>query len=135
MRSFAPSARSLASSVPAAAVVTNSRRFTGVKYHNAGVAVGPALLYTSSNLTLSTVERHSISDEQVVPEQERLRNALAITAQELHSLATNLQKNIGSADAAIFDAQALMLDDPQLQKAVDFLKTRGQQGGKSVKAG
>jgi len=26
-------------------------------------------------------------------------------------------------------------DDPQLQKAVDFLKTRGQQGGKSVKAG
>jgi hypothetical protein len=26
-------------------------------------------------------------------------------------------------------------DDPQLQKAVDFLKTRGQQGGKSVKRG
>jgi len=26
-------------------------------------------------------------------------------------------------------------DDPQLQKAVDFLKTRGQQGGKSVKKG
>src|SRR5262245_60399254 len=26
-------------------------------------------------------------------------------------------------------------DDPQLQKAIDFLKTRGQQGGKSVKRG
>jgi carboxyl-terminal processing protease len=26
-------------------------------------------------------------------------------------------------------------DDPQLQKAVDFLKTYKQQGGKSVKAG
>jgi carboxyl-terminal processing protease len=26
-------------------------------------------------------------------------------------------------------------DDPQLQKAVDFLKARKQQGGKSVKAG
>jgi carboxyl-terminal processing protease len=26
-------------------------------------------------------------------------------------------------------------DDPQLQKAVDFLKTHKQQGGKSVKAG
>src|SRR5690242_1113729 len=32
-RSFAPSARRLASSVPATAVVTNSLRFTGVKYH------------------------------------------------------------------------------------------------------
>ena len=26
-------------------------------------------------------------------------------------------------------------DDPQLQKAVDFLKTQGQKGGTSVKAG
>ena len=28
-----------------------------------------------------------------------------------------------------------LTDDPQLQKAVDFLKTQKQQGGKSVKAG
>src|SRR5207245_4100898 len=33
IRSFAPSARRLASSVPATAVVTNCLRFTGVKYH------------------------------------------------------------------------------------------------------
>src|SRR5213082_50659 len=45
---------------------------------SAGVAVGPALLYTSSNITLSTVERQSIPAEQVVPEQGRLRSALSI---------------------------------------------------------
>jgi hypothetical protein len=28
-----------------------------------------------------------------------------------------------------------LTEDPQLQKAVDFLKTHKQQGGKSVKAG
>ncbi|TMC16336.1 MAG: HPr family phosphocarrier protein [Chloroflexi bacterium] len=84
---------------------------------SAGVAVGPALLYTSGNITLSTVERHSIPAEQVVPEQERLRSALSITAQELHTLAVNLEKSIGQADAAIFDAQALMVQDPELLDA------------------
>ncbi|TMC82415.1 MAG: HPr family phosphocarrier protein, partial [Chloroflexi bacterium] len=84
---------------------------------SAGVAVGPALLYTSGNITLSTVERHSIPAEQVVPEQERLRSALATTAQELHTLAVNLEKSIGQADAAIFDAQALMVQDPELLDA------------------
>src|SRR2546421_5002075 len=84
---------------------------------SAGVAIGPAFLYTSGNLTLSTVERHTISAEQVVAEQERLRSALATTAQELHALVTNLQKSIGQADAAIFDAQALMVQDPTLLDA------------------
>ena len=84
---------------------------------SAGVAVGPALLYTSGNITLSTVERHSIPAEQVVPEQERLRSALDTTAQELHTLAVNLEKSIGQADAAIFDAQALMVQDPELLDA------------------
>src|SRR5438105_1177588 len=84
---------------------------------SAGVAVGPALLYTSGNITLSTVQRHSIPAEQVVPEQERLRSALSTTAQELHTLAVNLEKSIGQADAAIFDAQALMVQDPELLDA------------------
>ena len=78
---------------------------------SAGAAVGPALLYMSGNLTLSTVERRSIPAEQILSEQERLRSALATGAEELHSLARNLQKDIGSEEAAIFDAQALMLQD------------------------
>jgi multiphosphoryl transfer protein len=81
---------------------------------SAGVAVGPALLYSSGAITLSTVEQHPISSEQVAAEQERLRGALTSAAEELHSLALSLESSIGQAQAAIFDAQALMLRDPAL---------------------
>jgi phosphoenolpyruvate-protein phosphotransferase/dihydroxyacetone kinase phosphotransfer subunit len=81
---------------------------------SAGVAVGTALLYTSVAIALSAVEQHPISADQVAAEQKRLREALDSAAQELHSLVTNLQSSIGQANAAIFDAQALMLRDPAL---------------------
>jgi len=81
---------------------------------SAGVAVGPALLYTSGAILLSAIEQHSISSDQVAAEQERLRAALASAAEELHSLAQSLESSIGQAQAAIFDAQALMLRDPAL---------------------
>ena len=81
---------------------------------SAGVAVGPALLYTSSAITLGAIEQHSISLDQVAAEQERLRVALTSAAEELHSLAQSLESSVGQAQAAIFDAQALMLRDPAL---------------------
>ncbi|HKF38330.1 MAG TPA: dihydroxyacetone kinase phosphoryl donor subunit DhaM, partial [Ktedonobacteraceae bacterium] len=81
---------------------------------SAGVAVGPAFLATSGSISLGAVERHPISADQVGVEQQRLREALRSAAQELRSLATTLQRSIGPANAAIFDAQALMLDDPAL---------------------
>jgi phosphocarrier protein FPr len=81
---------------------------------SAGVAVGPALLYTSDAITLSTIEPHSISLDQVAAEQERLRGVLTSAAEELHSLALSLESSVGQAQAAIFDAQALMLRDPAL---------------------
>lgn len=81
---------------------------------SAGVAVGPALLYMSSGLALSMVERHTIAPDQIVSEQNRLRESLSVAAQELHALTTSLQGTLGKAQAAIFDAQALMLRDPSL---------------------
>jgi len=79
-----------------------------------GVAIGPALLYRSSSLPLHAVERRAITIEQIAPEQERLRRALSTTASELHSLTASLAKSIGQSEAAIFEAQALMLQDPVL---------------------
>ena len=81
---------------------------------SAGVAVGPALLYTSGSIALSEIEQRSISLDQVAAEQERLRGALTSAAEELHSLALSLESSVGQAQAAIFDAQALMLRDPAL---------------------
>ena len=78
------------------------------------MAVGPALLYTSDAIILSTIEPHSISWDQVSAEQVRLRGALTSAAEDLHSLSLSLESSVGQAQAAIFDAQALMLRDPAL---------------------
>ncbi len=82
-----------------------------------GVAVGPAFLYISQRPSLSTVERRAIAPEQVTTEQEVLRRTLEQTAQEMITLATTVQSSVGQAEAAIFEAQALMLRDPELQEA------------------
>ena len=81
---------------------------------SAGAALGPAFLYTSSSLTLGSIERRSISVQESASEQKQLREAMAAGAQELKTLATDMQSSVGEAQAAIFEAQALMLDDPEL---------------------
>jgi multiphosphoryl transfer protein len=81
---------------------------------SAGVALGPALLYTSGTITLSEIELHSIPVNQIATEEQRLHGALTSAAEELHLLAQTLENSVGQAQAAIFDAQALMLRDPAL---------------------
>ena len=111
-----------------------------------GVAIGPALLYTSTNLTLSKVERRTIAVEQITAEQERLRHALNAAASELQALIASLQQSIGKSEAAIFEAQALMLQDPALSEtalreieeqridAVSALAIAGEQQASALEA-
>jgi phosphoenolpyruvate-protein phosphotransferase/dihydroxyacetone kinase phosphotransfer subunit len=82
-----------------------------------GVALGPALLYSAGTLTLDAVSRRAITAEQVAGEQEALRSAVSKNVQELTTLAHDLQSRIGKNEAAIFEAQALMLSDPALLDA------------------
>ncbi len=84
---------------------------------SAGAAVAPAFLYTSAAITLETVERRSIAPDRVPAEQERLRAAIDAAAQELQTLAQDMQGKVGKAEAAIFEAQSLMLRDDEL---IDF---------------
>ncbi|HET9999746.1 MAG TPA: phosphoenolpyruvate--protein phosphotransferase [Ktedonobacteraceae bacterium] len=86
-----------------------------------GVALGQAFLFTSSASSLNVVEQHAISDNQVASEQKRLRDALDAAAQELRALAARLESSIGQSHAAIFDAQALMLDDPALLESASHI--------------
>lgn len=81
---------------------------------SAGVALAPALLYIASTPDLRTISRRTIAQEQVVAEQELLRSTLTQAAQELNALATQVQSSVGEAEAGIFSAQALMLQDPSL---------------------
>ncbi len=79
-----------------------------------GVALGPALVVSENRLALKDVEQQSIAPGQVAAEQQRLRDALSAAEQELQALARDLQSSIGAEQAAIFEAQALMLSDETL---------------------
>lgn len=79
-----------------------------------GVALGPALVASASRLSLKNIEQQSIAPEQVAVEQQRLRAALTAAEHELHALTRDLQSSIGPEQAAIFEAQALMLSDETL---------------------
>ncbi len=82
-----------------------------------GVAIGSALLYKSGIPPLRAVDHRAISIAQVVSEQQRLRHALSTAAGELHALTASLEKSVGQSEAAIFEAQSLMLQDPALLEA------------------
>ena len=74
-----------------------------------GVAVGPAALYRPQ---LPQVTRQHIDDP--AGEWQRLQSALATARQELVALQAQATRQIGAADAAIFAAHALILQDPEL---------------------
>jgi phosphoenolpyruvate-protein phosphotransferase/dihydroxyacetone kinase phosphotransfer subunit len=81
---------------------------------SAGIAMGPAFIYSANVLSPKTITRRSIEASQISAEQERLRKALSNASQELRALAKEIKHKVGQADAAIFDAQALMLLDLSL---------------------
>jgi phosphocarrier protein FPr len=101
--------------------VQNASQPTSVSWRGVSispeVAAGPALLYNSGTLNLDTVPRRTITAEQVVDEQEALRSAVNKNVQELTMLVHDLQSRVGKNEAAIFEAQALMLSDPALLDA------------------
>src|SRR5579875_2798609 len=90
-----------------------------------GVALGPALVVSESRLSLKNVEQQHIAPGQVAAEQQRLRAALRAAENELHALTHNVQSSVGAEQAAIFEAQALMLSDEALiDEALNTIATQ-----------
>ncbi len=79
-----------------------------------GFALGPAFVYDSHAAVLNSIEPQTIPPEQVPAEQERLTEAVKVTVKELQALTQRLQQQVGKNEAAIFDAQAQLLNDPAL---------------------
>ncbi len=79
-----------------------------------GFALGPALPYSSKRIDLRTIEPRMIEPAQVATEQTRLQKAIDATVIELQEMVQDVQNQIGKNEAAIFEAQALLLRDPLL---------------------
>lgn len=81
-----------------------------------GIAIGPARIYKPIDVV---TELTSISPEQVRDEQQRLREAIHAAVQELQGLSERVAKTVGRPEAEIFEAQQLMLEDPDLLDNAD----------------
>lgn len=81
---------------------------TGVPASN-GIAIGPAFLFAEEDLTYN---RRNIAN--LDGEWSRLETALATAKVELTQLQQQAAEKVGAAEAAIFDAHALFLEDPDL---------------------
>ncbi|HEX8731766.1 MAG TPA: phosphoenolpyruvate-utilizing N-terminal domain-containing protein, partial [Ktedonobacterales bacterium] len=93
-----------------------------------GVALGPALRYTSGLATTTPAPSASAAPADPAEEQRQARAALATAAAELRALAQAVGKRAGADEGEIFEAQAMMLEDPTILDRVDELLAAGQIG-------
>src|SRR5579859_8196191 len=89
-----------------------------------GIAVGPAHLQKSATGNVTTATK--IGREQIETELKHLRSALVAATQELADLRERVAQRVGHSEAEIFEAQQLMLEDPDLLVEVQSLITQQQ---------
>ncbi len=82
-----------------------------------GIAIGRALVAVREARQV----RYRLASSGVDRERQRLRTAAARTSRELEEISSRVSRTIGPAQAAIFAAQLLMLDDPLLTRRADEL--------------
>jgi phosphotransferase system enzyme I (PtsI) len=83
-----------------------------------GIAIGPAFLYRPRPLV---VDRLGVGADAVAAELSRWHAARRKAAHQLAEIQARTNHTVGQANAAIFDAQAMMLEDPAL---LDLVETR-----------
>lgn len=91
------------------------RVFNGVSA-SPGIVLGPVHLL---HWEVPDVAHRIISDEEISGEQQRFREALAKARQKLRAIAARAGKNVGPEEAAIFEVQISILDDPDFLGKVD----------------
>ena len=82
-----------------------------------GLAVGKALVAVRDARQV----RYRLASSGVDRERQRLRNARERSRIELEEISSRVSRTLGPAQAAIFAAQLLMLDDPLLSRRADEL--------------
>ena len=81
-----------------------------------GVAVGSVARLDAA---AAEMRRHRPAGSSASDERARLDEARGIAREEILSLRARLEETVGERQAAILDAQALVLDDPALLDEVD----------------
>lgn len=91
------------------------------KYNGRGVAPGVAVGRAVVAARDAHDVRYRLAASGVERERQRLRSARNRTRQQLEEISSRVSRTVGSAQASIFAAQLLMLDDPLLVSRADTL--------------
>lgn len=93
--------------------------FLAVMPISPGIAVGPARVYKPANASMVAMPAASVAPAEVAAEQQRLRAAIHAAVQELQRIGARVAKTVGRSEAGIFEAQQLMLEDPEILSSAD----------------
>jgi phosphotransferase system enzyme I (PtsI) len=91
------------------------RVLTGISA-SPGIVLGPVHLL---HWEVPEVPHRIIADEEVPAEQQRFRDALEKAKQRLRGVAARAERHAGPEEAAIFEVQISILEDPELLGKVD----------------
>jgi len=94
---------------------------TNIRLNGRGVAGGTAIGRAVVAVREARQVRYRLASSGVERERQRLRSARSLTRTQLEDISTRVSRTVGQAQAAIFAAQLLMLDDPMLFSRVDDL--------------
>ncbi|MEO6223661.1 MAG: phosphoenolpyruvate-utilizing N-terminal domain-containing protein, partial [Vicinamibacterales bacterium] len=97
---------------------------TNIRLNGRGVSGGTAIGRAVVAVRDARQVRYRLATGRVERECQRLRAARAMTRTQLEDISTRVSRTVGQAQAAIFAAQLLMLDDPMLVSRVnDLIRT------------
>lgn len=96
-----------------------------------GVALAPVCLFNERRHVSLPVA--NVTDKEVRSEGERFRKALAVVRERLALLMKEVEKRVGKAEAEIFAAQKMILEDPLLiQRITDHIRSKNFNAEKAV---
>ncbi|WP_157895352.1 phosphoenolpyruvate--protein phosphotransferase [Verrucomicrobium sp. GAS474] len=94
--------------------VATETRFQGIP-GSPGIATGPVLLLRQNR---PNIRRRPITADKIPAELERLEVALLRTRQQILEAQERLATSVGKAEAAIFEAHLLVVEDPTILQGV-----------------
>jgi phosphotransferase system enzyme I (PtsI) len=105
-------------------------RFKGLPL-SPGVAVARVCLFNEKRHTNLSVT--NVTDKKVRSESERFRKALSFVREKLTQLIKEVEERVGKAEAEIFTAQKMILEDPVLiQRVADHIRSKKFNAEKAV---
>ena len=105
-------------------------RFKGLPL-SPGVAVARVCLFNEKRHTSLSVT--NVTDKEVRSEGDRFRKALSSVREKLTQLIREVKERVGKAEAEIFTAQKMILEDPALlQRVADHIRSKNFNAEKAV---